>query len=77
VVLIGFVVTIGIPSRSGQWWIDAIIFVACSLGLVLLLTLLASGTARLKLRQATRLLWRSSFVLATMSLGAAFLFRGN
>jgi NADH-quinone oxidoreductase subunit H len=77
VVLIGFVVTIGIPSRSGEWWIDAIIFVACSLGLVLPLTLVASATARLKLRQATRLLWRCSFVLAAISLGAAFLLRGN
>jgi len=70
-------VTIGIPSRSGEWWIDAIIFVACSLGLVLLLTLVASATARLKLRQATRLLWRCSFVLAVISLCAAFLVRGN
>jgi len=77
VVLIGFVVTIGIPSRTGQWWIDAILFVAASLVLVMLLTLLASGTARLKIRQATQLLWRSSFVLATVSLGSAFLFRGN
>lgn len=76
-VLIGFVVTIAIPSRSGERWIDAIIFVACSLGLVLLLSLLASATARLKLRQATRLLWRCSFVLAAISLCAAFLFRGN
>jgi hypothetical protein len=39
--------------------------------------LLASGTARLKLRQATRLLWRCSFVLAAISMGAAFLLRGN
>jgi NADH-quinone oxidoreductase subunit H len=77
VVLIGFVVTIGIPSRSGEWWIDAILFGACSLGLVLLLTLVASATARLKLRQATRLLWRCSFVLAVISLCAAFLVRGN
>jgi NADH-quinone oxidoreductase subunit H len=77
VVLIGFVVTIGIPSRSGEWWTDAIIFVACSLGLVLLLALVASATARLKLRQATRLLWRCSFVLAAISLCAAFLLRGN
>jgi NADH-quinone oxidoreductase subunit H len=77
VTLIGFVVTIGVPSRSGEWWIDAFIFVACSIGLVLLLTLVASGTARLKLRQATRLLWRCSFGLAVISLCAAFLVRGN
>jgi NADH-quinone oxidoreductase subunit H len=75
--LIGFVVTVGIPSRSDEWWIDAMIFVACSLGLVFLLTLLASGTARLKLRQVTRLLSRCSFVLAAISMGTAFLLRGN
>jgi len=45
--------------------------------IVLLLTLLASGTARLKLRQATRLLWRWSFVSAAIALVAVFLVRGN
>jgi NADH-quinone oxidoreductase subunit H len=77
VALIGFVVTMGIPIRSGHWWINALVFAACSLVIVLLFTLLASGTARLKLRQATRFLWRCSFVLAAVALGAAFLVRGN
>ena len=77
VALIGFIVTILIPIRSGHWWINALVFAACSLVIVMLLTLLASGTARLKLRQATRLLWRCSFVLAAIALAAAYLVRGN
>ena len=77
VALTGFVVTIAIPTRSGARWLDAVLFAACSLVIVLLLTLLGSSTARLKLRQATRLLWRCSFVLAAIALAAAFLVRGN
>jgi NADH-quinone oxidoreductase subunit H len=77
VALIGFVVTIVIPRRSGEWWLDALLFAACSLAMVMLLTLLASGMARLKLRQAIRLIWRCSFVLAAVALAAAFLVRGH
>ena len=73
VALVGFVVTIAIPGRSGDWWIDGLVFTACSMVIVLLLTVLASGTARLKLRQATRLLWRCSFALAAVAIGAAAL----
>lgn len=77
VALIGFVVTFAIPIRSGHWWVDALLFAGCSLVLVLLLTLLGSSTARMKLRQATRLLWRCSCVLAAIALAASFLVRGN
>jgi NADH-quinone oxidoreductase subunit H len=77
VALIGFVVTFAIPIRSGHWWVDALLFAGCSLVLVLLLTLLGSSTARMKLRQATRLLWRCSCVLAAIALGASLLVRGN
>jgi NADH-quinone oxidoreductase subunit H len=77
VALIGFFVTIVIPIRSGVWWLDALVFAACSLVMVVLLTFLASAMARLKLRQATRLLWRYSFALAAVALAAAFLNRGN
>jgi NADH-quinone oxidoreductase subunit H len=77
VALIGFVVTFAIPIRSGHWWVDALLFAGCSLVLVLLLTLLGSSTARMKLRQATRLLWRCSCVLAAIALVASFLVRGN
>jgi len=77
VALIGFFVTIAIPQRSGEWWLDAILFAVCSLVVVLLLTLLSSAMGRLKLRQATRLIWRCSFVLGAVALTAAFLNRGN
>jgi formate hydrogenlyase subunit 4 len=46
-----------------------------SLILVPLLTLLASATARLKIAQATRLLWRWGSVIAAVALAAALLVR--
>jgi len=77
VALIGFAVTIAIPGRPGGPLLNVLLFAGASLMVVVLLTLLASGTARLKLRQATQLLWRCSTVLAVIALGAALLVRGN
>lgn len=77
VALIGFAVTIAIPGRPGGRLLDVLLFASASLVVVVLLTLFASGTARLKLRQATRLLWRCSTVLAAIALAAALLLRGN
>jgi len=77
VALIGFAVTIAIPGRPGGRMLDVLLFAGASLVVVVLLTLFASATARLKLRQATRLLWRCSTVLAAIALAAALLLRGN
>jgi NADH-quinone oxidoreductase subunit H len=75
VALSGLVATIAIPVRSSQGWLDGLVFGVFSLLVVLLLTLVASGTGRLKLKQATRLLWRWATLLAAIALAAAVIFR--
>jgi NADH-quinone oxidoreductase subunit H len=75
--LIGFVVTFAIPFRSPYWIVNALVFVLLSSVLVLLLTLLASSTARLKLSQATGLMWKWGGTVAVIALIAAFFARGG
>jgi NADH-quinone oxidoreductase subunit H len=75
--LVGFVVTLAIPFRSPYWIVNAIVFVLLSSFLVLLLTLLASSTARLKLSQATGLMWKWGGTIAVIALIAAFFARGG
>lgn len=75
--LIGFVVTFAIPFRSPLWIVNALVFVALSFVLVLLLALLASSTARLKLSQATGLMWKWGGTVAVIALIAAFFARGG
>ena len=67
VVLTGLVVSL-LPLRLGVWLADAIIFAVLSLGLVILLSILAAATARLKVPQAARFYWRWGLGLAVLSL---------
>jgi NADH-quinone oxidoreductase subunit H len=71
VVLTGLVATLAVPPAFSSYLLDALVFVVVSFALVPLLTLLASATARLKLRQATRLLWRGASLVAVLALAAA------
>ena len=75
--LVGFVVAFAIPFRSPYWIVNALVFVVLSLVVVLLLTLLASSTARLKLSQATGLMWKWGGTVAVIALIAAFFARGG
>jgi NADH-quinone oxidoreductase subunit H len=75
VALTGFVATLAVPLRSSHLFFDFLGFVLISLALVLLLNLLAAATARLKLWQATRLLWRWASLLAAVALAVAFYLR--
>ena len=72
VALTGFVATLAVPVRSSHVFFDFLGFVLISLALVVLLNLLAAATARLKLWQATRLLWRWASLLAAVALATAF-----
>lgn len=73
VALTGLVVSLGLPWRTGFRLADAALFVTLSLALVVLLTLVAAGTARLKLPQAGRFYWRWGLGLAALSLFLAAL----
>ena len=75
--LIGFVVVFAVPLRSTHWYVNAAAFVLLSLVLVPLLTLLASSTARLKLAQATNMMWKWGGAAAVLALAAAFVVRGG
>jgi len=77
VALIGFVVVLAIPFRSALWYVNAAGFVLLSLALVPLLTLLAASTARLKVAQATNMMWKWGGGLAALALAAAFFARGG
>ena len=75
VALTGFVITLAAPFRTGFGLLNAALFVLASFVLVPLLTLLASATARLKLRQATRLLWGWGSTSAAAALVISILSR--
>jgi NADH-quinone oxidoreductase subunit H len=75
VALTGFVVTLFVPLRSAPEAVNVLVFVVLSLVLVPLLAILASATARLKIGQATRLLWRWGSAVAAVALALSLFFR--
>ncbi len=75
--LIGFVVAFAVPVRSPFWFVNALGFVILSFALMPLLTLLASSTARLKLAQATNMMWKWGGAVAALALAAAFFARSG
>jgi NADH-quinone oxidoreductase subunit H len=77
IALIGFVVVLAVPFRSTFWLVNATGFALLSFALVPLLTLLAASTARLKLAQATSMMWRWGGAVATIALAAAFFVRSG
>ncbi len=76
VALSGFFASLLLP-RTGLWPVDAVLFVAVSLLLALLLSVLAAGTARLKIAQALRLYWQWGFLTAALALVIAGVFPGG
>jgi NADH-quinone oxidoreductase subunit H len=72
VVLTGLAVCLGLP-RTGAPVIDIALFAGLSLVLVVLLSFLAAGTARLKVAQAARFYWRWGMGLALAALILAML----
>jgi formate hydrogenlyase subunit 4 len=73
VALIGLVVSLGLPWRTGFWLADAALFGLLSLLVVLLLATLAAGTARLKIPQAARFYWRWGLGLSVLAFIVAAL----
>jgi len=71
VALTGLVVCLGLPFRTGTWVGDFTLFAGFSLILVVLLTFVAAGTARLKTPQAARFYWKwgTGFSLVALVLG--------
>lgn len=75
VALAGFAAVLAVPYRPASWLADAVLFAAVSIGLVPLLALLAAATGRLKISQATRILWRWGNLAAAVAFVFALLLR--
>lgn len=73
VALAGLVAVLSVPARSGQWWLDAALFVVISFVVVVALSVVAAATARLKVRHAARFYWRWGLSIAALSLALALL----
>jgi NADH-quinone oxidoreductase subunit H len=74
VALTGFVAVLAVPLRSPHGFVNVLGFVLLSLVLVPVLAALASATARLKITQATRLLWHWGSAVALVALAMALFF---
>lgn len=70
VALVGLVATLAFPVNTAWYW-HAIAFIAISLLVVVLLSVLSAATARLKLAQTARWFWLWDFGLALAALGLA------
>lgn len=75
VALIGLWVTLAIPLSGVSPLAGGLLFVIVSFAIVPLLSLLASGTARLKLAQASRIYWTWGFGISAVSLIVATVLR--
>ncbi len=68
VALTGLVICLGLPFRTGTWVGDFALFAGSSMFLVILLTIVATGTARLKIPQAARFYWKWGTGLSLVAL---------
>ncbi len=73
VALTGLIASLALPMRSDIGIVDAAVFAGLSVAVMLLLSVLAAATARLKLAQATQLYLRAGVALGVVALIAAAL----
>jgi NADH-quinone oxidoreductase subunit H len=70
----GLVATLVVPQIS-IGWIDALLFVALSFGIVLLLSVLAAATARLAIDTTVRFYWQCTLIFAVLAISSALFIR--
>ncbi len=70
----GLVATLAAPYIAA-WWLAAIVFVALSIGIVLLLSVLASATARLAIDTTVRFYWQCTLIFAVLAISSALFMR--
>lgn len=68
VALVGLWVAIALPLSGASVAVQVLVFALVSLAIVPLLSLVASGTARLKLPQAARVFWQWGLGISTIAL---------
>jgi NADH-quinone oxidoreductase subunit H len=70
----GLVATLAAP-HIGLWWMAALVFVALSLFIVLMLSALASATARLAIDTTVRFYWQCTLIFAVLAISSALFMR--
>ena len=75
VALTGLLAALTFPLPGSFWLLRAVGFVAISLGLVVALSVLASGTARLKLGQTARFYWQWGLGISSVALLVAVVWK--
>ena len=70
----GLVATLAAPHIT-LWWLAAIVFVALSFAIVLMLSVLASATARLAIDTTVRFYWQCTLIFAVLAISSALFMR--
>ena len=70
----GLVATLAAPYIA-SWWLAALVFVGLSIGIVLLLSVLASATARLAIDTSVRFYWQCTLIFAVLAISSALFMR--
>jgi NADH-quinone oxidoreductase subunit H len=70
----GLVATLAAPYVT-FWWLAVLIFVALSFAIVLLLSVVASATARLAIDTTVRFYWQVTLIFAVLAISSALFMR--
>jgi NADH-quinone oxidoreductase subunit H len=70
----GLVATLIAPAFT-QWWVAALVFVALSFAIVLLLSVVAAATARLQIDTTVRFYWQCTIIFAVLAVASALFMR--
>jgi formate hydrogenlyase subunit 4 len=70
----GLVATLAAPHIA-LWWLAAMVFIALSFFIVLLLSALASATARLAIDTTVRFYWQCTLIFAVLAVSSALFMR--
>jgi len=70
----GLVATLSVPHLKDPW-LNALVFIACSCAIVLLLSVLAAATARLAVDTTARFYWQCTLLFAVLAISSTLLMR--
>jgi NADH-quinone oxidoreductase subunit H len=73
--LVAPVVAILVAPHLIVWWLAALLFVALSFGVVLLLSVVAAATARLAIDTTVRFYWQCTLIFAVLAISSALFMR--
>jgi formate hydrogenlyase subunit 4 len=61
--------------QLGAWWLAALVFVALSFAIVILLSAIAAATARLAIDTTVRFYWQCTLIFAVLAISSAIFVR--